>query len=82
MPYSQWTPQQAQTQPWKQGWRGPVYGNPSYLTYPQYPANISQLLPGFNPPPIQDLPPPLVQQQFTIPLNPNQQQHVPMNANQ
>jgi hypothetical protein len=34
MPYSQWTPQQAQTQPWQQGWRGPVYGNPSYPTYP------------------------------------------------
>jgi hypothetical protein len=34
MTYPQWTPQQAQTQPWQQGWRGPVYGNPSYPTYP------------------------------------------------
>jgi hypothetical protein len=34
MPYPQWTPQQYQTQPWKQGWRGPVYGSPSYPTYP------------------------------------------------
>jgi hypothetical protein len=32
--YPQWIPQQAQTQPWQQGWRGPVYGNPSYPTYP------------------------------------------------
>jgi hypothetical protein len=50
MTYSQWTPQQAQTQPWQKGWRGAVYGNPSYPTYPQYPVNISQLLPGFNSP--------------------------------
>ena len=58
-----------------------MYGNHSYPTYPQYPANISQLLPGFNPPQIQALPPPLVQQQFTVPLNPNQQQRAPINPN-
>ena len=50
-----------------------MYGNPSYPTYPQYPANISQLLPGFNPPQMQALLPPPIQQQFTTPLNPNQQ---------
>jgi hypothetical protein len=82
MTYPQWTPQQAQTQPWKQGWRGPVYGNPSYPTYPQYPANISKLLLGFNPPQMQALLPPPIQQQFTTPLNPNQEQQVPINANQ
>jgi hypothetical protein len=82
MTYPQWTPQQVETQPWKQGWRGPMYGNPSYPTYPQYPANISQLLPRFNPPQIQDLFPPPIQQQFTTPLNPNQQQQPPINANQ
>jgi hypothetical protein len=59
-----------------------VYGSPSYPIYPQYPANISQLLPRFNPPQIQALPPPPVQQQFTIPLNPNQQKQAPINANQ
>jgi hypothetical protein len=32
MTYPQWTPQQ--TQPWQKGWRGPMYGNPSYPTYP------------------------------------------------
>jgi hypothetical protein len=82
MTYPQWTPQQDQTKPWKQGWRGPVYGNPSYPTYPQYPANISQLLPGFNPPQMQALLPPPIQHQFKTPLNPNQQQQVPINANQ
>jgi hypothetical protein len=61
MPYPQWTPQQAQTQPWKQGWRGPVYGNLSYPTYPQYPTNISQLLPRFNPLQMQALLPPPIQ---------------------
>jgi hypothetical protein len=68
--YLQWTPQQ--TQPWQQGWRGPMYGNPSYPTYTQYPENISQLLPRFNPPQMQALLPPPIQQQFTTPLNPNQ----------
>jgi hypothetical protein len=72
MPYSQWTPQQAQTHPWKQGWRGPVYGNPSYPTYPQYPTNISQLLLVFNPPQMQALLPPPIKQQYKAPLNPNQ----------
>jgi hypothetical protein len=78
--YPQWTPQQ--TQPWKQGWRGPMYGNPSYHTYPQYPANISQLRPIFNPPQMQSLLPPPIQRQITTPLNPNQQQQPPINANQ
>jgi hypothetical protein len=60
MSYPQWSPQQPQIQPWKQGWRGPAYGNVTFQpttfpTYPQYPSNISQLLPGFNPP---ALPPP------------------------
>jgi hypothetical protein len=80
MTYPQWTPQQ--TQPWQQGWRGSMYGNPSYPTYPQYPSNISQLLPGFNPPQMQALLPPPIQQQFTTPLNPNQQQQVSINPNQ
>jgi hypothetical protein len=31
---------------------------------------------------MQDLLPPPIQQQFTTPLNPNQQQQVPVNANQ
>jgi hypothetical protein len=72
--YPQWKPQQ--NQPWKQGWRGPMYGNPSYPTYPQYLANISQLLPRFNPPQMQALLPLPIKQQFTTPLNPNQQQQV------
>jgi hypothetical protein len=80
MTYPQWTPHQ--TQPWQQGWRGTMYGNPSYPTYPQYPENISQLLPGFNPPHMQALFPPPIQQQFTTPLNPNQQQQVSINPNQ
>jgi hypothetical protein len=84
MPYSQWTHQQPQVQPWKQGWRGPAYGNvpfqpPTFPTYPQYPSNISQLLPGFNPP---SLPPPSqLQQQLTLPLNPNQQQQMQVAPN-
>jgi hypothetical protein len=50
MPYPQWTHQQPQVQPWKQGWRSPAYGNvpfqtPILPTYQQYPSNISQLLP-------------------------------------
>jgi hypothetical protein len=60
IPYPQWTHQQPQVQPWQQGWRSPAYGNvpfqtPIHPTYQQYPSNISQLLPGFNP---HDLPPP------------------------
>jgi hypothetical protein len=79
MPYSQWTHQQPQVQPWKQGWRSPAYGNvpfqtPILPTYQQYPSNISQLLPGFNPPAL--LPPSQLQPQLTFPLNPNQQQQM------
>jgi hypothetical protein len=71
MSYPQWS---AQTQPWKQGWRGPIYGNvpfqpTNFPTYPQYPSNISQLLPGFNPPAF--LPPPQPQQPLALPMNPN-----------
>ena len=60
MPYSQWTHQKPQVQPWQQGWSGPTYGNvpfqpPTFPAYPQYPSNISWLLLGFNPP---ALPPP------------------------
>jgi hypothetical protein len=74
MSYPQWS---TQTQPWKQGWRGPVYGNvpfqpTNFPTYPQYPSNISQLLPGFNPPSL--LPPPQLQQQLALPMNQNMQQ--------
>jgi hypothetical protein len=85
MPYSQWTPQQPQGHPWKQGWRGTTYGNaplqpPSFPTYPQYPSNISHLFPGFNPPSLP--PPPQLQQQLTFPMNPNQQQlQAPLNPN-
>lgn len=77
MPYPQWSPQQPQIQPWQQGWRGTTYGNVTFQpktfpTYPQYPSNISQLLPGFNSPALP--PPPQLQQQLTLPMNPNMQQ--------
>ena len=79
IPYYQRTHQQPQVQPWKQGWRGPTYGNvpfhpPTFLAYPQYPSNISQLLSGFNPPALH--PPSQLQQQLTFPLNQNQQQQM------
>jgi hypothetical protein len=74
MSYRQWS---TQTQPWKQGWRGPIYGNVPFqpknlTTYPQYPSNISQLLLGFNPPAL--LLPSQLQQQLALPMNPNMQQ--------
>jgi hypothetical protein len=78
MSYPQWL---TQTKPWQYGWRGPIYRNVPFQptifpTYPQYPSNISQFLPGFNPPSL--LPPPQLQQQFALPMNPNMQQ--PMQA--
>jgi hypothetical protein len=67
MYYPQWSPQQPQIHPWKQGWRGLAYGNVTFQpttfpTYPQYPSNIFQLLPGFNPPALP--PPPELEQQL------------------
>jgi hypothetical protein len=72
--YPQWL---TQPQPWKQGWRGPVYGNvpfqpTNFPTYPQYPSNISHLLPIFNPPAL--LPTPQLQQPLVVPMNPNMKQ--------
>jgi hypothetical protein len=74
MSYPQWS---TQTQPWQQGWRGPVYGNvpfqpTNFPTYPQYPSNISKFLLGFNPPAL--LPPRQPQQPLALPMNPNMQQ--------
>jgi hypothetical protein len=58
MPWQAWSPQQAQNQPWKQGWRGPTYGNmPNYL-YP------SQQYPQYSPQNQQTQYPPQIQQPY------------------
>jgi hypothetical protein len=74
MSYPQWSSKKPQIQCWKQGWRGPTYGNVTFHprtfpTYPQYPSNISQLLSIFNPPSLPH--PPQLQQQLALPMNPN-----------
>jgi hypothetical protein len=49
-------------------WKCPLSTN-KFPTYQQYPSNISQLLPGFNPSAL--LPPPQLQKPLALPMNPN-----------